>query len=247
MRRNRFWLGGLAACLALALAGFADHKEGHKKPGGGGGGKVSLISTFRDLGDLLSPDRLMSDCKMGNCPYIDKVDNVGTNIDTLGDFSLRLTSKGNQPADRTLFLDFSDCASLDEVPPKKCPSFTVDDGFTGVGFSGPGNMFTSGVNLREMGMDETSDGLTLKMSFKPVDSDFAWKLFFDPSNLDCPPLGSLSVSSFVSVIRTDADTWEIEAGQDAVACLERRKETRGSDFIFKGLYHMPFKILVQKK
>ena len=246
MRRNRFWLAGLAACLALALAGFADHKEGHKKPGGGGGGKVSLISTFRDLGDLLSPDRLMSDCKMGNCPYIDKVDNVGTNIDTLGDFSLRLPSKRNQPPIRTLFLDFSDCASLDE-----CPSFTGDDGFTGFGLSGPGNMFTSRVNLRGMDVGETGDGLTLKMSFKPVGSEFAWKLFFDPSNLDCPPLGSFPVSSsFVSVTRTSADTWEIEAGQDgqdAVACLERRKEKRGSEFIFKGLYHMPFKITVQKK
>ena len=246
MRRKSFWTLGLVACLGFAIAGFADHKPGHKKPGGGGGGSIPLTVTFRDctgsaFGDGLEDepcpgegfnffkDRIKSD-SMG--PYSDKVDNVGTSIDTQGQFALRLGSgsKRNQPVIRTLFLDFSDCVSV----PEECnPPF--------VRGSTTGSWFTSGVNLREMGIPETRGDLRLKMTLKPVDSEFSWKLHFDPLDLDCPG------SSTITVSRVDADTWEIKAGQDAVACLERRSDVRGVDFEFKGLYHMPFKILVQKK
>ncbi len=39
MRRKSFWTLGLVACLGLAIAGFADHKPGHTKGGGGGAAK----------------------------------------------------------------------------------------------------------------------------------------------------------------------------------------------------------------
>ncbi len=82
-------------------------------------------------------------------PYSDKVDNVGTSIDTQGQFALRLGSgsKRNQPVIRTLFLDFSDCASGPCNPPFVQGSTT-------------GSWFTYGVNLREMGIPETRGGAT---------------------------------------------------------------------------------------
>ncbi len=80
MHRNRFWLAGLAACLALAIAGFADHKTGHKKPGGGGddgGGTVRVVrADFKDPGDLGSfpgspaVTRIQSDGFVGMDPTV---------------------------------------------------------------------------------------------------------------------------------------------------------------------------------
>ena len=79
-----------------------------------------MTVTFRDFqGDVDDPipDRLMSDCHdcQATCdclsPYIHKVDKVSTGIgNNAGNFFLKLT-KGNQLAIRTLFFDFSDCAS----------------------------------------------------------------------------------------------------------------------------------------
>lgn len=75
-----------------------------------------------------------------------------------------------------------------------------------------------------------------------------WRLFFDPSNMKCQG------SSTITVTRTGAetdpatglDTWEIEAGENDVACLA--KVVGGRVFLeFSGLYRMPFKITVQKK
>ena len=143
---------------------------------------------------------------------------------------MKLT-KGNQLAIRTLFYDFSDCDS-----PGKCfPPFTE-------GFSvGPANVFTSGsgIDLSEMVLGEVRDDLSMRFPFNLSEvGGGLWLLFFDPSNADCPG------SSNITVRRIDIDTWEIEAGLTDVACLA---EQVGVDLIFSGLYHMPFKITVQKK
>ena len=74
-----------------------------------------------------------------------------------------------------------------------------------------------------------------------------WRLFFDPSNMKCQG------SSTITVTRTGAetdpatglDTWEIEAGENDVACLA--KQAGGGVLEFSGLYRMSFKITVQKK
>ncbi len=101
-------------------------------------------------------------------------------------------------------------------------------------------MFTSGVSLREMGVGDTRGDLRLRVPFNLESVGLGlWDLFFDPFNADCPG------SSSVSVTRTDADTWEIGAGQTDVACLGEL--ARGGELIFSGRYDMPFKITVQKK
>jgi len=74
-----------------------------------------------------------------------------------------------------------------------------------------------------------------------------WRLFFDPSKMKCQG------SSTITVTRTGAetdpatglDTWEIEAGENDVACLA--KQASGGVVEFRGLYHIPFKITVQTK
>ena len=188
-----------------------------------------MTATFRDFpGDDLDPvpDRLMSD---GLGDYIDKVDKVGAGISTRGNFRLTLT-KGNQPAIRTLFYDFSDCASPGECFPPFIEGFSV----------GPANVVTSGsgIDLLEMLVGEVRDDLRLIMSLN-LDSveNGLWQIFFDPSNANC------SGSTFVTVERISADSWEIEAGTDDVACLT--EQAGGGEKIFSGLYHMPFKITVQ--
>ena len=74
-----------------------------------------------------------------------------------------------------------------------------------------------------------------------------WRLFFYPSNMKCQG------SSTITVTRTGAetdpatglDTWEIEAGENDVACLG--KVAGGRVLEFSGFYHMPFKMTVRKK
>ncbi len=223
---------GWAITFTPALA----KKGGNGKGGGGGGGgdTIRVMVTFRDFlaSEAFSPDHLMSDCQMGNCPYIDKVVKVSTGIGTSGNFFMKLT-KGNQQAIRTLFLDFSDCASFDDLGVPTCnPPFPT--GFT----VGPANMFTSGINLRDF--TGTRGDLRLRVPFDLTSIEGGlWSLFFDSSIMDCPG------SSSIGVTRTNVDTWVIEAGQGAVACLARL--AGGGELIFSGLYIMPFKITVQEK
>ena len=228
MRRKKLWVVTLVAFMVLALPASAQKGKKPKK----GGGTISVTVTFRDFqGDNVvpvPPDRLMSDCQTGNCRYIDKVERVSTGIGNPGNFFMKLT-KGNQPAIRTLFLDFSDCAS---VPAECTAPFT--DGFT------IANVFTSGINLREMVIDEVRGDLRLRVAFNLGSVGLGlWNLLFDPFNADCPG------SSTITVTRTGADTWVIEAGPSDVACLGEL--VGGGDLIFSGRYQMPFKILVQKK
>ena len=65
-----------------------------------------------------------------------------------------------------------------------------------------------------------------------------WQLFFDPSDDRCPG------STYITVRRIDVDTWEIEAELTDVVCLAEL--AGGGEFIFSGLYHMPFKITLQE-
>jgi len=217
-----------------------DHNHGGGGGGGGdGGGTIPVTVTFRNFeGDVLDPvpDRLMSDCH--DCPttcdclspYIHKVDKVSTGIGSNGgNFFLKLT-KGNQPAIRTLFYDFTDCIEGPCEPP-------FQNGFSVRG----ANMFTSGsgINLREMFVGEVRDDLSLRVTIN-LDSvgGGLWLLFFDPSS----PNGS--GSTYITVARIDTDTWEIEAGIDDVATLA--KQASAGELIFSGRYRMPFKITVQK-
>ena len=140
-----------------------------------------------------------------------------------------LGSKRNQPVIRTLFFDFSDCIEGPCEPPSEA------------GFSvGTVNMFTSGsgIDLREMLVGDVRHDLTLIMGFDLRSVDLGiWRLFFDPSNDRCEG------STNITVRRVAADTWEIEAGPDDVACLV--EVVGGGEFIFSGSYHMLFKITVQ--
>ncbi len=220
------------AMLALSGGALADPPpHNHGGDGGGGGGTIAMTATFRDfLGDDEDPvpDGLRSD---GLGDYIHKVDKVGAGISTRGNFRLTLT-KGNQPAIRTLFYDFSDC-----VPPGECFSPFTE------GISvGPASVVTSGsgIDLLEMPVDggRVDLRLILMLDLDTVENG-SWQIRFDPSNADC------SDSTFVTVERINVDTWEIEAGLDDVACLT--KQAGGGEHIFSGLYHMPFKLTIKIK
>ncbi len=240
MSKKMLWGATLPGCFVLALIwgmlalpgnSLANPPDGDGNHNHGSGGTIPMTVTFRDfLGDDVDPvpDRLMSD---GSGDYIDKVDKVGAGISTRGNFRLTLT-KGNQPAIRTLFYDFSDCASPGDCFPPFQNGFSVRGA----------NVVTSGsgINLLEMFVGEVRDDLRLIMMLN-LDSveNGLWQIFFDPFNANC------SESTFVTVERINVDTWEIEAGLDDVACL--MKQAGGGEMIFSGLYHMPFKMTVQTK
>ena len=245
MSKKMLWGATLPGCVVLALVwatmalsggALADpppHNHGGGDDGGGGGGTIAMTATFQNR----PGDGLMSDCHdcQTTCdclpPYIDKVDKVGAGISTRGNFRLTLT-KGNQPAIRTLFYDFSDCVSPGECNPPIQNGFSV----------GPANVVTSGsaIDLLEMLVGAVRDDLRLIMSLN-LDSveNGLWQIRFDPSNANC------SGSTFVTGERISADTWEIEAGPEDVACLTKR--AGGGEHIFSGLYHMPFKFTIKIK
>ncbi len=239
MSKKMLWGATLPGCVLLALVwtmlalsgnSLANPPDGDGNHNHGSGGTIPMTVTFRDFpGDDVDPvpDRLMSD---GLGDYIDKVDKVGAGISTRGNFRLALT-KGNQPAIRTLFYDFSDCVDGPCTPP-------FIEGFS----VAPASVVTSGsgINLLEMFVGQARDDLRLILTLN-LDSveNGLWQLFFDPSNADC------SGSTFVTVERISADTWEIEAGPDDVACL--REQSGGGEHIFSGLYHMPFKFTIKIK
>lgn len=219
-------------------SGNHSHGDGGGGGGGGGGGDsggtIPVTATFRDFqGDDLEPvpDRLMSDFR--DCPetfdclspYTHKVDGVSAGISTRGNFRMTL-AKGNQTPIRTIFYDFSDCIEGPCEPP-------FPFGFTVRG----ANVHATGVNMREMSVGEVRGDLSLVVTILPEGSG-SWLLFFDPAS----PNGS--GSTYITLTRIDADTWEIEAGIDDVATLAR--QASAGERIFSGLYRMPFKITVQK-
>ena len=249
MNSNMFRKTTLLRCLVPALvvamlvlpgsvlANPPDENGNHSHGGGGGGGggggeggNLAVSVTFQDrLGDRVMSD--FHDCPTtGDClsPYIDGVDRVRAQIDTPGNLVLGLGgAKRNKPAIRTLFFDFSDCILGPCSPP-------FEDGF---GFS-PAVMFTSGVNLREMLVGEVRDDLAAMVTVKPAEEDHSWRFFFDPLDRRSPG------SSYLSVTRLDIDIWEIEAGATDIAWLG--ENLGGGGLTFAGLYHMPFKMIVQK-
>lgn len=233
----------LRGCLVLALicamlvfpgnilANPPDASGNHSHGGGGGGGGGSDGAVTVTLQDRPG-DRLMSDffdCPTtGDClsPYIDGVDGVRAQLDTSGKLAFGGLGKRNKPVIRMLFLDFSECVQGPCNPP-------FAEGF---GFS-PAVMFTSGVDLRRMLVGETRNDLGANVTVKPTDADHTWRFFFDPQDRRSPD------STYLSVTRLDTDTWAIEAGPTDVAWLG--ENLGGGGLTFAGLYHMPFKMIVQ--
>ena len=252
---------GWSITPAQANPADADGCHTHKKDcdgggGGDGGGTIPVMVTFRDfLGDAdFSPDRLMSDCHLEpwrDCPYIDKMDKVsvgiGSSVGLEGQLAMHLGVRGKQPAIRQLFLDFSDDTDATGNPdgePDNCVSGkgtcqppTLPDGLTHGGV----NLYTSGVNLKDVVDDGTSRPLNMSVGMDlNIINQGIWRLFFYYTSFaDCPG------GTTIGVTRTSADTWEIEAGTYAVACLAQQVGAQG--YIFKGLYSMPFLMYVQKK
>jgi len=206
-----------------------------------GGANIRVKVDFRDA----SGDRLMSDCHevQGDCPYINKVDKVVTlirgTVGGKGNFAMH-TSKF---AIRRLFLDFSDCASVDT---EECRPPFLPGGVTGQehGFTpGPANLYTSGVNLGEMAEGEEIKynlRLSVNIDLNSIDGGI-YTLFFYPSFAGCPDSSPLSVTRGMG---TEADTWVIVAGQNAVTCLA--ENVGAADYAFRGLYSMPFQMILQK-
>ena len=227
-------------CAILVLPGSVlanppDENGNHSHGGGGGGGggggeggNLAVTVTFQDR----PGDRLMSDfhdCPTtGDClsPYINGVDAVRAQIDSSGNLAFGGLGKRKRPAIRTMFLDFSECVQGPCSPPFA----------NGFGFS-PAVMFTSGVNLRAMSVGEVRDDLAANVTVKPAGADHSWRFFFDPQDRRAPG------SSYLSVTRLDTDTWEIEAGATDIAWMG--ENLGGGGLTFAGLYHMPFKMIVQ--
>ncbi len=255
MRRKSFWTLGLVACLALAIAGFADHKPGHKKPGGGGGGggKVSLIGTFRDLDGVVpvgEPDRILSDCRQGDmdpnaCPYIDREGAVVT-IDGHGHFNLNLKESRKHPV-RKLFLDFTQCAEATCGTPPFSIGLVPNPSFMSTGGT-PGNMAVGAV--------EPNEKLILVFTAPdPLNNnlDYKWKVRFqpDPAPNSAHPEACVGSSNII-VDHPDPDTWRFEGPHGvaggAVACLESRLFSDATaPFVLRGNFFMPFMITATRK
>ena len=151
---------------------------------------------------------------------------------------------------RKLLLDFSDDNGNGE--PDNCVSGvgtcfppSLPDDLT----PGPANLYTSGVNLREMGVGISGASDTLNMSvgidLNSIDQG-TWTLFFyDPYFAGCMGSRPLSVTRQPLSTENPVDTWVIETGENAYACLA--ENVGAADYAFRGLYHMPFQMIVQKK
>ena len=221
-------------------------KENPKK-----GGAASPVNvTFRDgLGD-----KIMSD---NGRPYMNKVDKVSAQI---GNNFFMSLARPNQVVIRTLFLDFTDCASdsdplsLDFEPCSPPPVFSMGFGptlYASVYATTGGTLGgTAGakVQLNEMAIGESNDLLRLRVDFNPDSRGRGtWSLWFDPLRIvsgggDNPLL--CPESTLVDVTRTAADTWVISAGEGDVACLRQRNEDT-DELDPRGRYRAPFQITVK--
>lgn len=195
----------------------------HRSCTGGGGDEGGVIRTITQVGDNIYGDRIFSD---GGGSYIHQVDMVSQGIGSPGNYFLKLT-KGNQPAIRSMFLDFSDCV----LGPCDPPSTNYPEEFTI-------NFFTSDVNLRDL--ESTSESLAVNMSLKIEGNDGLWQLFFDPSDARCS-----HSTTILAIPRQVAEAWIFVADENHYACLA--KIGNGGEFIFSGKYRMPFLLRVTRK
>ncbi|MEE8257740.1 MAG: hypothetical protein V3R60_07620, partial [Acidobacteriota bacterium] len=159
-------------------------------------------------------DRIKSD---GMGLYTDGLD-VSANLGSAkGDWRMTMDSVDG----RSLSLDFSgDCVSPGECDP---PTDGLVDSAV---------MVTRGIDLRKMTVGVSKDDLQLLLPFRKDGNP--WIIQFNPTNGECDD------SSGVSLTRTAADTWVIEASHTASACLHLK--VGGRTRIFKGRYRMPFKV-----
>ncbi len=231
MRRKKIWVVTLMAFMVLALPALAEKGKKPKK------GKIPVTVTFRDLDGVVpvdEPDRIMSDCQMGDvCPYRGGIGSAtGSFRMGIGGFPKK---QRRAQVIRELFLDFSDCAS-----PGQCtlPSPFLLTGSSLVGKDGAVNFHTSGIDLRDMVVKVPRDDLELLVGIDLASiGEGFWRLDFRPNDIE----GCEGSSSSISVTRTADDTWVIEAGPTNIACLLQPGEKLNT-FKFSGRYHMPFEI-----
>ena len=253
MRKMKFYLVSLVACMVLAVTGFADHRPGHPPPpgGGGGGGKGGggtgvRAATFRDCTgplayvgyeDPTDPGALDPDCPSaddrikseGNPswvnprPYVDGEEEVGLKLGRHA-FELAL-------GDRQLFLDFTDCAQAPCTPP-------FNQGLTVPGIAWLiAHHASGGGDMRKITVGE-SNPTNLRIAFR-VEGDSAnrWFVRFAPNDEECGD------STTALVTRTDETTWVFEASDTNQACL-LRQEKPGSPETFHGIYKMPTQLVL---
>jgi len=237
MSKKMLWGATLPGCFVLALVwamlALPGNSLANPPDGDGnhnhGGDTIPVTVTFRDFlgdGDDPVPDRIQSD---------DGETYDSASIGRTGKFGLEIggKQKPNEPPVRMLWLDFSDCVSgpcTSPLPP------------VGLFAASPGTvkLRTHGIDLTEMLVDEFLDvdaGMNLNIDLTKTGGGYwtlRWALDFE----NCPA----GVSSAVTVTRTAADIWEIEAFPNDLACLG---EFVGGHWEFRGLYHMPFKMTLQ--
>ena len=213
-----FFLALATVWAVLPVPGTALAKKPDKDPGN----RIPVTVTFWDDDSV----RIQSD---GGGTYFDSA-----SIGRAGKFSFAIggRQKPNEPDVRMLSLDFSDCFS---VPVQCTPPLSP----SGLFAASPGsvNLSIHGIDLTEMFPGEFSPaGMNLNIDLTKTGGGYwtlRWALDFE----NCPDPGSLPVT----VTRTAADTWEIEAFPDDLACLG---EIVGGKWEFRGFYSMPFLMTV---
>jgi hypothetical protein len=160
-----------------------------------------------------------------------------------GRFRLAVAKNLPDPPLRAIkyFFPLENCASDPADPPCDPP----DVPFSGLSV-GAVNWFTSGVNLIEdlpiNGSENHDLGLLAGLNLTNIDLG-SWHILFDfdDSDLACTD------SSHLTVTHADINTWTIEADKDAVACLKLLDSGGGGGGVPRGLFYMPFKIVLERK
>jgi len=234
---KKFLLFTIASLVMLpALADKPDPKPDKGSKGGGG---VPLSVLFRDdLGDKFRSD---GDSYIDG-EEIDGVESVSTHISKFR-FGVNVSVSGGL---RNFFVDLTTgCYVLPSVPSMSCddlPALTS-------GITTGGNVFATSpdraqyLKMKAVPEPESKD-VDFQLEFHD-DNDKDWRIMFNPSK--CPKaLNGDNLATMATVKKTlddppGPDTWEFEATDVHVACLQLREGGAGN-WIFYGLYSLPFKI-----
>ena len=250
MSKKISFLISLGLCLVLVMAGYA------KKPEGKGGGRTNIPSaTFRDCTDGFSgvedPTNPGQDF---DCPTVNHNDRIksdgvgayvgGVDVQAKLDkhvFYLSLQPQSGGMPDRAFSLDFAECTGVGCDGPFNLPGEIIEGGILTARPRGD----DKSLNLVKMKEDpNTSFPVNFRMSF-PVLIDrveIPWYVRFAPTDPGCEG------SNTASVTRTGENTWVFEASPSDKACLlSQNEESFYSPLNFRGLFYMPFQLVVERK
>ena len=242
MRKKMIGLVALVACWALVPGGYA-------QKGGKGGGVIPLVAVFRDAGanfTVTNPDRIMSDCRLGDtaasgCPYVNGQNSVSLSFSGNGNFTLQV-----EKDTRNIYLNFTDCV-ISPCPPNE-PSFLPSgqvEALVGTERGRRAKLFVIG--LGGLGVGD-SKALNADLLFERLvdlrdgEEEVWWVTYRSNPPAVCPE-GS---SKPVVASHPDPNTWVVEPGTTDIACLHSLAPKPNGDGSeeFHGAYVMPFRLTI---